>query len=80
MKECIDCKIRAEGCDGIFDISCKYCRTAIALSEKCKVTRKQLVERMMKRWGETEGWEAEPNCGCTKHCEQNQRIKKDVQE
>ena len=75
MKECRDCKNREEGKGGFFDISCAACRTAVALSQPCKVLRKEMVERMLNKWGETEGWQAEPNCGCEKVCKKQRRIK-----
>jgi hypothetical protein len=78
VKECRDCKSREEGYYGIFDVSCPVCRTSIALSQPCKIARKFLVERMLNKWGPTEGWEVEPHCGCIKVCKQNQRIQKDV--
>jgi len=45
------------------------------LSQPCKVLRKEMVERMLNKWGETEGWQAEPNCGCEKVCKKQRRIK-----
>ena len=63
------------GMGGLFNIACPDCRTSIALYERCKIARKQMVERMLQKWGPTEGWEAEPHCGCTKVCVRKQRIK-----
>ena len=61
---CIYCTIKS----GVYDCKCPQCRTRLALAEPCKVIRKQLVESMRKRYGETENWKAEPNCGCDIHC------------
>ena len=72
---CRDCHSRTQGYYGIFDVSCPDCRTSIALSQPCKIARKYLVERMINKWGPTEGWEVEPHCGCVKVCKQNSRIK-----
>jgi hypothetical protein len=77
MKECRDCKNRADGHQGMFDVSCPQCRTAIALSEPCKVTRKEMVDRMLNKWGDTVGWQDEPHCGCEKVCKKRRRIKKE---
>jgi len=72
---CRDCESRANGYSGIFNVSCPDCRTAIAMSESCKLSRKQLVDRMLNKWGDTMGWQAEPHCGCVKVCVRKQRIK-----
>jgi hypothetical protein len=72
---CRDCESRANGYYGIFNVSCPGCRTAIAMSESCKLSRKQLVDRMLNKWGDTLGWQSEPHCGCTKVCVRKQRIK-----
>lgn len=77
MKPCPDCASREQGYNGIFDVSCPQCRTAIALQEKCKLMRKQLVDHMLNKWGDTAGWQAEPHCGCEKVCVRKQRIKKE---
>lgn len=53
---------------GTYDCRCPYCRTRLALSEPCKVIRKQVVESMLKRYGNTRGWQSEPHCGCEVHC------------
>jgi hypothetical protein len=75
MKLCNECVERAEGYGGLFNVACPQCRTAIAMSESCKLARKQMVDRMLNKWGETSGWESEPHCGCTKVCVRKQRIK-----
>ena len=75
---CTDCDSRDQGYTAIFNVACARCRTAIALIQPCKLARKHLVDRMLNKWGPTEGWEVEPHCGCDKVCKQNQRIKKDV--
>jgi hypothetical protein len=72
---CRDCESRANGYSGIFNVSCPDCRTAIAMSESCKLSRKQLVDRMLNKWGDTLGWQSEPHCGCTKVCVRKQRTK-----
>jgi hypothetical protein len=75
--ECLECKNRNGGWGGLYNIACPDCRTSIALYERCKIARKQMVERMLQKWGPTEGWEAEPHCGCERVCVRKQRIKED---
>jgi len=65
---CPDCYSRSEGFPGIFDIRCAECRTALAMSESCKLIRKSMVEAMERNWGEVKDWKAEPHCGCKALC------------
>lgn len=61
---CIYCEIKC----GIYNCRCPDCRTRLVLREPCKVIRKQLVDSMRKRYGDTEGWKGEPHCGCETNC------------
>jgi len=74
MTDCPSCKSRDGNHHGIFDIKCPDCRTSIALSEPCKIVRAYVVESMEK-WGATEGWKAEPHCGCGKTCKRKANLK-----
>lgn len=66
---CQDCYSRSQGFPCIYNVNCVDCRVALALSEPCKIMRKDMVERMEKNWGEVPDWKKEPHCGCEKQCE-----------
>lgn len=70
LNDCKDCANNG----GVFSLKCPQCRTRIAVNEPCKLARKVMVDGMRK-WGSTENWEVEPNCGCFKICRRldNQR-------
>lgn len=74
---CKECEQRGGKKGSIFDVNCPDCRTALALNEPCKKKRAALVERLINRWGEVEGWKAEPHCGCDWRCRMHQRIKEE---
>jgi len=38
--------------------------------------RQAIVEQNERRWGATENWQVEPNCGCKGVCKRKARIKK----
>lgn len=73
--ECLECQNRGTEYGGLFNIACPDCRRAIALSEPCKIVRKQMVDGMLDKWGDTQGWQDEPHCGCEKVCKRRARIK-----
>ena len=59
----------------VYIMQCPQCRTRLALNEPCKQMRKNIVESIEKRYGEVEGWKADPNCGCTSICKRKARLK-----
>ena len=59
----------------VFLMQCPSCRTRLALNEPCKYARKLVVQEIEKRYGEVEGWKAEPNCGCGSICKRKARLK-----
>ena len=70
---CPECEKRV-GMHGIFNVNCSACRAALAISEPCKIARKEMVDAMIARWGPVDDWHV-PNCECERVCErkQNQR-------
>lgn len=74
---CKECEQRGGKKGGVFNANCPVCRTALALNEPCKKKRAVLVERLINRWGEVEGWKAEPHCGCERYCKMHRRIREE---
>lgn len=64
LNDCPECA----NAGGVFNLTCPECRTRLAVSEPCKLTREVLVKGMEK-WGSTKNWDVEPNCGCKGLCE-----------
>lgn len=75
---CKDCLSRKNGYNGIFNINCPECRTAIAMSEDCKMVRSYIVDSLSNLGG-VENWQAEPHCGCVKTCKRMQN-KRDAEQ
>ena len=67
---CTECATRVR-MGGVFNITCSACRAALAISEECKIARKEMVEAMIDRWGPVDDWLV-PNCGCDKVCQRKQ--------
>ncbi len=67
---CNECSTRTK-LGGVFNITCSACRAALAISEDCKIARKEMVEAMIAKFGPVDDWLV-PNCGCDKVCKRKQ--------
>lgn len=67
---CNECSTRTK-LGGVFNITCSACRAALAISEPCKIARKEMVEAMIAKFGPVDEWEV-PNCGCERVCQRKQ--------
>lgn len=76
MTDCNECNARARGYSGLFNITCEWCRTDLAMQEPCKLMREMLVESMLK-FGPTNDYRREPTCDCGRTCQRKAAIFKD---
>ena len=70
LENCPDCENRVR-LGGVFNIKCSACRAALAISEPCKIARKEMVDAMIARWGPVDEWQV-PNCECERVCARKQ--------
>jgi hypothetical protein len=67
---CNECSTRTK-LGGVFNITCSACRAALAISEPCKIARKEMVDAMIAKFGPVDDWTV-PNCGCERVCKRKE--------